>query len=612
MCGIAGIISPIASLCNEHQLKKMAEAIAHRGPDGEGFWINANNNVGLAHRRLAIIDLSPQAAQPMHYLNRYSIVYNGEIYNFPELKKELKKAGYHFNTSSDTEVILAAYDCYKEKCLPYFDGMFAFAIWDSVEQKLFAARDRMGEKPFYYHNQKGLFCFASEMKALWAVEVPKEADNKMLLNYLTLGTVQHASDASRTFFKGIFSLPAAHFLTWQNEVLSVHHYWQLDKQITSNIDEQTAILQLNDYFNQSVKMRLRSDVPVGTSLSGGLDSSSIVASIKQQQPFDLHTFSAVFPGFEKDESAAIREITNQFNITNHLVTPTAEACILDFEKLMYHQEEPITSSSVYAQYRVYQMAKAHDIKVLLDGQGADEIFAGYHKYAHWFLQELINKNRFSLFIKEKQQLKANHVQFRWDIKNVLAAYLPSHVAIAVEKKAYANMVGHSDINPDFLACTKGREWDGLHKPIVTKLNDILYFDVKHQGLETLLRYADRNAMAHGCEVRLPFLQHDLVKFAFSLPSTFKIQNGYMKSILRKTMQTKLPASIVWNAEKVAFEPPQKIWMKTPSFVDYLHESKKALVNKNILKPSVLHNPAVPKSAYMSDNYDWRYLCVARI
>jgi asparagine synthase (glutamine-hydrolysing) len=612
MCGIAGIITPIVSECNEHRLKMMADAIAHRGPDGEGFWINNNQTVGLAHRRLAIIDLSEQAAQPMHYLSRYTIVYNGEIYNFPELKKELKKAGYHFNTSSDTEVILAAYDCYKEKCLPYFDGMFAFAIWDSVEQKLFAARDRLGEKPFYYHKEKAQFSFASEMKSLWAIGISKVTDNKMLLNYLTLGTVNHASDSSRTFFNDIFSLPAAHYLTWQNETLSIQDYWQLDKQITSNIDEQTAMLQLKAYLNQSVTMRLRSDVPVGTSLSGGLDSSSIVASIMQQQKFDLKTFSAVFPGFEKDESAAIQQLVSQFNIKNYQVTPTAHDCISDFEKLMYHQEEPFTSSSVYAQYRVYQMAKTHQLKVLLDGQGADELFAGYHKYAHWFLQELINKKKFQLFIKEQRQLKSNHVQYRWDIRNVIAAYLPSHVAIAVEKKAYAKMVGHPDINPEFLACTKGREWDGLHKPIVTKLNDSLYFDVKHQGLEALLRYADRNAMAHGCEVRLPFLQHDLVKFAFSLPSTLKIQHGFLKSILRKTMQNTLPESIVWNAEKIAFEPPQKSWMEEPSFIEYLHESKKVLVKENILKPSVLKQQPQAKSAYEADNSDWRYLCAAKL
>ena len=190
----------------------MTDAIAHRGPDGEGFWISPKMSAGLGHRRLAIIDLSDSASQPMHYLDRYSIVLNGEIYNYVELKKELQKAGYHFSNNSDTEVILAAYDFYKEGCLQYLDGMFAFAIWDEVEQLLFAARDRFGEKPFYYHRNNEKFLFASEMKALWCAGVPKQIENKMLLNYIALGQVQNASDKSQTFYSNIYALPPSHFL----------------------------------------------------------------------------------------------------------------------------------------------------------------------------------------------------------------------------------------------------------------------------------------------------------------------------------------------------------------------------------------------------------------
>ncbi len=196
----------------------MADALAHRGPDGEGFWTNKRGNAGLAHRRLSIIDLTAAAAQPMHYMQRYSIVYNGEIYNYIELRRELKKAGYHFTTASDTEVILAAYDCYKEKCLQHFDGMFSFAIWDEKEQTLFAARDRFGEKPFYYYDEKQFFSFASEMKGLWAAGIEKTIENKMILNYITLGYVQNPADKAQTFYKNIYSLPPAHYLKFIAEM----------------------------------------------------------------------------------------------------------------------------------------------------------------------------------------------------------------------------------------------------------------------------------------------------------------------------------------------------------------------------------------------------------
>ena len=254
MCGIAGIISADKANISLSRLKKMAAAIAHRGPDGEGFWINKNENVGLAHRRLSIIDLSDEAAQPMHFARRYSIVYNGEIYNYIELRKEFKKAGYHFVTNSDTEVILAAFDCYKEKALQYFDGMFSFAIWDEVEQTLFVARDRFGEKPFYYYAENKLFVFGSEMKALWAAGIDKKAEDKMLLNFITLGYVQNPADKAQTFFKDIYSLPPAHYLTFNaaNGKLTIENYWDIDKQAQIKISEEEAIEKLDKLFSLSV------------------------------------------------------------------------------------------------------------------------------------------------------------------------------------------------------------------------------------------------------------------------------------------------------------------------------------------------------------------------
>jgi asparagine synthase (glutamine-hydrolysing) len=617
MSGIAGIISPNTFFLNLSILKNMADSLAHRGPDGEGFWINKKKNAGLAHRRLAIIDLSNAAAQPMHYGQRYSIVYNGEIYNYIELRKELKKAGYRFVSNSDTEVILAAYDCYKEKCVQYFDGMFAFSIWDELEQSLFAARDRFGEKPFYYFSEKNLFVFASEMKALWAAGITRQPENKMLLNYLTLGYVQNPADKAQTFFKNIYSLPPAHFLTYDAETGRVHieEYWNIDKQAEVKISEEDAMEKLDRLLSNSVFRRLRSDVPVGASLSGGLDSAGIVYYLKQQlrnASSQYKTVSAVFPGFEIDESKFIEQVASRFNVESYTTIPSAIQLIDDFEKLAWHQEEPFPSASIYTQYKVYELAKQHDIKVILDGQGADEVLGGYPKYVHWYIQEMVSRYKFSGSKKEMLKLQKNSINFRWNVKNIMAAFLPSHASIALEKKEYLRIIHHGEVSKNLLACLKGREWEGIHKPVVTKLNDILYFSTMQHGLQELLRYNDRNSMAHGREVRSPFLNAELVQFIFSLPSKYKISNGYTKSILRKLMDDKLPQNIVWRSHKIGFEPPQKQWMENQVMKDYIHEAKCRLIKEDILKPNVLHKKNKSPHAYDAESFDWRYLCVAQI
>lgn len=615
MCGIAGIISPNKKIVQQHSLKMMADTLAHRGPDGEGFWINENINVGLAHRRLSIIDLSNAAAQPMHFAERYSIVYNGEIYNFKELKADLKKQGYFFKTESDTEVILAAYDFYKNDCVQYFDGMFSFAIWDEQMQTLFCARDIFGEKPFYYFLDNDIFIFASEMKALWVVGINKTIDKKMMVNYLTLGYVQDATNKSQTFFKEIFSLPSAHtgLFSLSNMQFTLTRYKDIDKKNTIKITEEETIEKLTNLLQTSISRRLRSDVPVGSSLSGGIDSSTIAYFIQQQNTtYSFKTFSAIFPGFEKDESNFIKELSERFQYKNYCVTPNVNGLIEDFEKLCYHQEEPFLSSSIYAQYKVYELAKLHNVKVLLDGQGADEILGGYTKYIHWYLQELLAKNKFSLAKKEKTAFQKNNINTQWGIKNIFATYLPTYAALALERREYARLVHNENITPNLLHAIKGHEAQGIYKPVVTKLNDILYYNTMQSGLDELIRYADRNSMAHGVEVRLPFLNIELVDFIFSLPSTFKMKDGFTKYILRKSMQNKLPNTILWNPIKTGFEPPQKLWMKDKNLQGIMEDAKHKLVNERILKPTVLNKKIVPQHANDANNMDWRYLSLARV
>lgn len=622
MCGIAGILLHTANPMAPVHLKKMTDAIIHRGPDGEGQWSNKKNTVHLGHRRLSVLDLSAGAAQPMSYANRYQIVHNGEIYNYIEIRTFLQNKGYSFLTQSDTEVILAGYDYWKEKCLQQFDGMFAFAIWDEKEEKLFAARDRFGEKPFYYYEDAGNFIFASEMKALWAIGIDKNIDNKMLLNYITLGHVQNCIDKEQTFFEDIYALPPSHYLTYEpaaNQLSKTNRYWSINKEIKIDILAADAVEKFTELFTMSVKRRLRSDVSLGTSLSGGLDSSSIAFTINQLQNNNskeatnrLQTFSAVFPGFENDESAYIQLVAENLNIRNYQTRPTAIDLINDFEKLSYHQEEPFQSTGIFAQYKVFELAKEQQVKVLLDGQGADEILAGYPRYIHWYLQEVLSRHKLGATQIERNAFQKNNQPFRWDIKNIVAAFLPSHAAMHLEKLEYRKTISHPDISFDFLNLLKHQEWMGIHKPIVTKLNDILHFNTTEMGLEELLRFSDRNSMAHGREVRLPFLNHELVEFVFSLPSQLKMHDGWTKFLLRNAMNKKLPDEIVWRTIKVGFEPPQKSWMEEPVLQEYIQEAKRKLANAGILTKKALDKKIEPLSAHADKNYDWRYLCAAQL
>ncbi len=613
MCGIAGIISTNKLLVNKQSLKKMADSIAHRGPDGEGFFINPNGTVGLAHRRLAIIDLTAAAAQPMHYMQRYTIVYNGEIYNYKELKITLQKTGYRFNNESDTEVILAAYDLYKEDCVLHFDGMFAFAIWDEVEQNIFCARDIFGEKPFYFFNQNNAFYFASEMKALWAIGIDKTADENMLAAYLGIGQVQNPKSKTQTFYKNIFALPAAHTVTfnaWQSK-MELKQYFDIDKENQIRITENEAVEKINYLLDNSIQKRLRSDVPIGSSLSGGIDSSTIAYFISQQKKANtFKTFSAVFPDFEKDESQFIQELCSTLQFENNKVTPTANDFINDFEKCAYHQEEPFTSASIFAQYKVYELAAANNIKVLLDGQGADEIFGGYTKYINWYLQDVLLHKGWAAFKKEKANFANNQSFISPTYKNIIGAYLPTFTAKALEEKAKIKIEKNVILNNDYLNNISSSGF--VYKPIITKLNDILYYNTMQLGLGELLRFADRNSMAHGVEVRLPFLNKELVQFIFSLPTALKMQNSFTKNILRKTMQDKLPNKILWNTNKIGFEPPQKSWMENEKVQEMIQEAKIKLVNHKILHQKILTQKVIPTDANAEQSMDFRILSLAQV
>jgi asparagine synthase (glutamine-hydrolysing) len=580
MCGIAGIINPQPIKRGEEKysslksrLQQMAASIRHRGPDGEGLWINPSALTGLAHRRLSIIDLSQEAAQPMlsgparsptSTWPNYSIVHNGEIYNYIELRKELQRKGYTFRTSSDTEVILAAYDHYGEECVDHFDGMFAFAIWDEEEQELFAARDRFGEKPFYYFFNGRELVFASEIKAIWAAGVKRSPNLQMLFNFITIGYTDNPGRPEETFFENIFRLPAAStlFYTPDTGELVIDKYWDIDlSQKNRKITDIEAAGQFNYLFSLSVKRRLRSDVAIGASLSGGLDSSSVVAMASQsatQLPSaalaPLSCFTALFPGFNKDEAAFAMRTAAQFKLKPYTIEITANDLVNDWEKFLYHQEEPFGSASAYAQYKVYELAKEHDVKVLLDGQGADETLAGYGKYYKWYWQELFQKRKL-VKSRELRAAKEMGIEERFGVKNIVASLLPEIASVVLERRYLVHALQNEDLTKEFVKLQSKEAY--YSTPPNFNLNGILYFNTCTHGLEELLRLADRNSMAHGREVRLPFLSHELVEFVFSLPSHFKIHKAWTKWILRLGMIDHLPTEIVWRKDKVGFEPPRR-------------------------------------------------------
>ncbi len=610
MCGIAGILSSDPTRICTQRLKQMTDALAHRGPDGEAVWINDSGRVGMGHRRLAIIDLSPAGAQPFFYQDRYTIVYNGEIFNYIELREQLRSKGYSFSTRTDTEVILAAYDYYGPSCLGQLDGMFAFAIWDEQEKTLFLARDRFGEKPLFFYRDGKEFVFASELKALWAAGIKKESNKKMLFNFITIGYTQNPTNSFETFYQGVNKLPARTYLlynatTGQQKTSS---WWDIEPKVKPVLNEAEAIEELGSLLNLSVHRRLRSDVPVGTSLSGGLDSSSLVACMLKQikDPKTLPTFSAVFPGFDKDESAYIQSVCRHFSVGNQTVTPDVSGLIKDFEKLVYHQDEPFTSASIYAQFKVFGLAASQPIKVLLDGQGADELLAGYHKYYNWYWQELYRSDK-KAFALELEAAASSGISNSWTWKNRLAAHLPVYAGLFLKKQRTSQQRRSNDLSRDFIRLYGVSYYD---VPRFDRLNGILYYNTLINGMEELLRYADRNSMAHGVEVRLPFLFPELVDFVFSLPAHFKIREGWTKWILRMNMDGSLPNDIAWRKDKTGYEPPQQIWMQDPILQEYIQEARRKLVDAGILKAAILSKKIQPMAAHAAENHEWRYLIAA--
>ncbi|HEY1114621.1 MAG TPA: asparagine synthase (glutamine-hydrolyzing) [Chitinophagaceae bacterium] len=606
MCGIAGIIRS-EGLVSLARLQEATRTLVHRGPEGEGYYINKEGSAALGHRRLCIIDPSEGAAQPMHYRNRYHLVYNGELYNYIELREDLAGKGHAFSTSSDTEVVLAAYATWGRDCLQRFDGMFALAIWDEEACELFIARDRFGEKPLFYHYERGQLLFASEMKALWPMGVPREVNHRLLYNFLTIGYTANPFDPAETFYEGVQKLPPASFMVYTpaRQQLVIEKYWQVYPEVKESIGEKEAVDQFMHLLTTSVSRRLRSDVPIGTSLSGGLDSSALVAFCDQvaAQHYTHKCFTASFPGFARDELAFASMVASQYGLEHHVVKISKEEVPGLVERVARAQEEPFSSASSLAQYKVYEEARRLGVTVLLDGQGADETLGGYHKYYKWYWQELYRAGRLA-GSSELKAAQALGVKESFGVKGKAAALFPHFAASMLQSHKAKTAARHPDLDPEFTAAARNHFY--YSTPAHFDLNGALHFNTFTYGLEELLRLADRNSMAHSIEVRLPYLDHQLVEFLFTLPAHFKIHKGWTKWLLRKSAESLLPEAITWRRDKVGFEPPQKAWMQYPATAAAIQEGKRVLVEKGVLHRRVLDKKVRPHDAHAAEASDWKY------
>ncbi len=595
MCGIAGIISKGRKI-QLPELKQMTDAIRHRGPDGEGHWIDKEDNIGFGHRRLSILDLSENGKQPMHYdEGNLTITFNGEIYNYIELKNELEQKGYQFISESDTEVVLAAYKEYGPKMLGKMDGMFAMAIWDKRSKQLFCARDRFGEKPFFYSFEDGNFVFASELKAIFNTRgILKTPSKSKIFYYLTYNVLDTPENCQDTFFEKIKKLEPGHFLLLNSDwSLKIEKYWDIDLSKKIDISFEEATEKFQSLFISSIERRLRSDVPVGSSLSGGLDSSSIVRVIDSIRDGNhvQNTFSARFKNYDKDEGVYIKKVVDGTRIKDHHIWVDSEYLLENFKKIYYHQEEPFGTTSIIAQNAVMQLAKEKDVTVLLDGQGADEYLAGYVKrYYKTHLLELSQKGN-GIFERERQAFLEMH---GIPIKG------SSGMRIDKLKKQFSNFIKSTSFkkipNQTIINKSLAQEKNAVKDPFqyFMKLDDQLKFSIKYQLID-LLRYADRNSMAFSREIRLPFLNHDLVEFVFSLPNHYKLHEGWSKYILRKSMSDYLPEDIGWRKEKAVFNTPQKKWSGHPKFKALMDESKVILKDHKIINEKT------------DPRFDWQYL-----
>lgn len=632
MCGISGILKLNGSSIElATAVQKMNTSIRHRGPDGEGFvfadenWkahatysndtpatiyqarfphspqipcslVNFPTKLVLAHRRLAIVDLSPAGHQPLCNLDQSLwITYNGEVYNYPELRTELESLGHSFFTQTDTEVVLAAYQQWGTDCLKRFNGMWAFVIWDRTKEILFGSRDRFGVKPFYYYKDQEVFTFASEQKAFLKNSFVKtQLNHTAVADYFCAGEIEYKEES---FFKNIIELfPGTAFeLSTNNGEFKKWIWYSLpevedkatftEQQYKGYIEETRALLV------NAIRIRLRADVPIGACLSGGIDSSTIVGIIadllsKNKKIIigdQLKLFTAVFDEVNSDERKWAKEMADKSGAEWHTVMPTPEEFMRDLKDLIFCQDIPIWSTSTYAQFRVLQLAKENNIRVVLDGQGGDELFAGYLPHYIPFWTELKNNDE---SVRRSSELKAygdgaSKFRLREYLKQQTIPSLPLKMQMGIQRVYFQDM---NYLDANLISNFINNKDENITS---NTLNAALRNEFVNTRLKGYLKCEDRCSMWHSVESRTPFADdHLLIEAVFKMPGMMKIRNGMSKYILREAASPFLPSTIKNRKDKMGFASPNNKWVTElkDQFRPYFEQDLTGIINhKKLLK-----------------------------
>lgn len=615
MCGINGILPLTAggAASLQIQIEAMNAAVAHRGPDGAGTFVQPD--IALGHRRLSILDLSEAGAQPMYSADgSLTLVFNGEIYNYLELAQELQAKGYAFRSHSDTEVILHAYREWGEECVHRFNGMWAFALWDQTQQKLFASRDRLGVKPFFYLRTENQFIFSSEIGGIRAVQPVHEANLGKLHDYLAYG---YRTNNGETFFKGVFELKPAHNLIARAGLISFKRYWDLrsDQADPAPAEQSEAF---SDLLHDAVRLRFRSDVPVALLQSGGIDSSvicSIVNDEIESRRLGVETvtaFTATHPGHAFDESAPVRELMKTCpHIRSVELSPNGDTLAADFSEYVRAMQEPMGSAASYAHWCLMKEVRRQGTKVVINGQGADEALAGYGQYIRGYRLLDLLQTRPTRAFPEARAIRRN---MPWGYASLVAQTFKAMAGRRAASKFRARFVERS-----FSVLTK--EFKAEHKHYLPdhkmswtgkNLDRHLRSQLQDYGLNQILHYEDQSAMSQGIEIRSPFVDYRMMEFAFSMPDETKFAGGITKKILREAFNRRVPASIINAKVKLGFAIPISDWLQRPALQQLVSKvaSSDAFRSRKIWDAdklaAILTNPSSAASGFPV----WRFLMTA--
>lgn len=554
MCGIAGFFdATLEKDARPELIREMLEAIAHRGPDAHDA--RHYGPLTLGHNRLSIIDLSEEANQPMERRG-CSLIFNGEVYNYVEIREILKGLGHQFSTGSDTEVILAAWQEWGEACVERFVGMWAFALWDDKQQKLFCSRDRFGIKPFYYLWDGKRLYFASEAKALKPSPLfSSRLHPSQVARFVQLGWMGYQGE---TFYSNMAQLPAAHNLVLEGGNLRTYRYWDIASEPKTTLSFEAAREAFRASFFDSIRLHLRSDVEVGGCLSGGIDSSAIVSAVSKLHPeLPFHTFTIYYEG-EKgmDERTFSRAVTSRYpNLVAHEYQPSHQDIQDAFDRFLWAQDFPVAGSSPFSQYFVMRLAREHGMKVMLDGQGSDEYLIGYLRSFYRLIGSAFpGPSAFRILHQHARREEFSGLETAKRLGKGIASWLMDEQALA--ELEFFFMLPHVAVRQraPFRLGSDGRD----------KVDNFLYHLVFHTELPSLLHYEDRNSMAFSIESRVPFLDHRLVEYAFSLPTAYKAHQGITKYVLREALKDVLPEQVYARKDKKGFVSPGEVqWLRGP-------------------------------------------------